>query len=378
MMLKFVIFFISLFLLHSCSESTPKNEQTNEVTETVTLENYYKLSGYAQGTTYTVVYQDSLQRDFYASVDSILVDYDMYCSIYVDSSVISRWNKSEIVNLGDIYVANNHFVECFNYAKEVYENTGGAFNPAVYPLVKAYGFIDSTSEDIEITKKLLQTIDFGSLDVDVLYEGRFFKSKLNFPKVNADLPKNGTVFLTKKFDETKIDFNAIAQGHSVDVVSAFLISKGIENYMVEIGGEVYTKGMSSSNEKWKIGIDKPIENSKPGENLEFIASLSGYALATSGSYRKFYEKDGMKFSHTISPFTCKPVQHNLLSVTVITDNCALADGYATAFMVMGRVEAMKFIKEHPELNIFGYFIEEEKGELKTYKTLGFDAFILGE
>jgi thiamine biosynthesis lipoprotein len=184
------------------------------------------------------------------------------------------------------------------------------------------------------------------------------------------------IYIKKK--ASKFDFNAIAQGYSVDVIADYLNSLGINNYMVEVGGELKTKGVNSKHEPWKIGIDKPIENSKPGEQeFQIIAGLTNKSLATSGNYRKFYEKDGIKYSHTINPKTGKPVQHQLLSTTVVTDNCALADAYATAFMVMGVDETKLFLKQHKDLNLSVYLIySDSTSKWKTWQTENFDEIIV--
>jgi thiamine biosynthesis lipoprotein len=145
--------------------------------------------------------------------------------------------------------------------------------------------------------------------------------------------------------------------------------------MVEIGGEVSCKGVNPDQKLWSIGIDKPIEGLNPGEQLEFIAELENMSLATSGNYRKFYEIDGKKFSHTINPVTGAPVQHNLLSVTVISKNCADADAYATAFMVMGLLNAMNFVNNNPDLELNAYFVFDAGGTMNSSMTKGFEKYI---
>ncbi len=163
-----------------------------------------------------------------------------------------------------------------------------------------------------------------------------------------------------------LDFNALAQGYTVDVLASFLESKGIINYLVELGGEVKAKGKKDPDEYWKVGIDQPNETATDGRPLKAIIKLKDRALATSGNYRKFYVENGKKYAHIINPFTGYPAKHNLLSATVLADDCMTADAYATAFMVMGLEKAKQFLSEHKELNLEVFFIYDENGIWKTY------------
>jgi thiamine biosynthesis lipoprotein len=162
-----------------------------------------------------------------------------------------------------------------------------------------------------------------------------------------------------------LDFNSIAQGYTVDVIAQFLESKGDSNYLVEVGGELLSKGRNADGKIWRVGVDKPSEDIDMQARFQFILDLKDKALATSGNYRKFYEKDGVKYSHTINPFTGFPAQNRLLSVTVIHDNCMLADAYATAFMVMGVRKSKQFAKLHPELEIYLVYTGKDN-DWKTY------------
>jgi thiamine biosynthesis lipoprotein len=171
-----------------------------------------------------------------------------------------------------------------------------------------------------------------------------------------------------------LDFNAIAQGLSVDVICEFLEKQGIQNYYVEIGGELRVKGTNKEGQAWRIGIDLADESnaeSQQSRTLSAIIAVENAAVATSGSYRKFYEKDGKKFSHTIDPKTGYPVQHNLLSATVVAENAAFADAMATVFMVWGTEKTIDFVKNHPELKleILLQFVDEN-GEMEYYMSPG--------
>jgi thiamine biosynthesis lipoprotein len=213
----------------------------------------------------------------------------------------------------------------------VFLESEGNFDCSVSPLVNAWGFYkdklgDSLIIDSAKFRKILPYVGFDkiSLIADFLV-----------------LPKG-----------MRLDFNAIAQGYTVDVIAQFLQAKGYSNYLIEVGGELLAKGKNADGNIWRVGVDKPSENINKNERFQFILDLEDKALATSGNYRKFYEKDGVKYAHTINPFTGFPTQNRLLSVTVIHDNCMLADAYATAFMVMGVKKSKRFAKEHPEIEIY--------------------------
>ncbi|MBF1591806.1 MAG: FAD:protein FMN transferase, partial [Prevotella shahii] len=165
--------------------------------------------------------------------------------------------------------------------------------------------------------------------------------------------------IKKKDPRLMLDFSAIAKGYGSDVVASLLKRKGIENFMVEIGGEIVTRGISEKRLPWKVGVTKPSDDSlNVNQELQTILNVTNKAMATSGNYRKFYYKNGKKYAHTIDPMTGYPVQHNILSSTVLASNCAEADAYATAFMVLGLEKAQKVLDQHPEL--MAYFIYSDK------------------
>jgi thiamine biosynthesis lipoprotein len=183
------------------------------------------------------------------------------------------------------------------------------------------------------------------------------------------------ITMKKHVPEFKMDFNAIAQGLSVDVLYTYIEAKGYKNFFVEIGGELKVKGKNKDGVKWKIAIDSPIENLQQRQ-LDTVVHISNRGIATSGNYRKFYVKDGVKYSHTLNPKTGKPVTHSLLSATVIADKCSSADGYATAFMVMGTEEALHFVKQHPALKLEVYLLyADEKGEIQHRMSDGFSNYL---
>lgn len=304
-----------------------------------------KIEGLAQGTYYAVTYYDKEQRDFQPQIDSLLDAFDMTASVYQKGSVISRIND----NSSD--ATNKVFRDIFLTADSISRETGGAFDITVMPLVNAWGFGYQDPEKLD--KKQIDSV--------LKYVG--------YEKVRM---KNNRI--VKDFPELKIDFNSIAQGYSVDLIGGFLEEKGVKNYLVDVGGEVLAKGKKPGLGLWKVGIEKPAENSTSSREIKAVVSLKNRALATSGTYRKYYEKEGIRYSHTINPETGYPVEHTLLSVSVMASNAMLADAYATAFMVMGLEEAKNYLKTNDSLE--GYFIYSNKsGKLRTYATSGMRRFI---
>lgn len=347
----FVLF--SVVILWSCNSGEEKPQEA--------ALDYYQIIGEAQGTTYAITFQGDLDpTKVKTSIDSLLVAYDLENSIYKPASLISQLNESYETSFSlDSFQKSNYFQTCFNVAKEVNQLTDGAFNPAVYPLVNYWGFhkenFNYEPDSLEI-KNLLKLIDFSNASFR-LEDG-------NIIRINP---------------EAKIDFNALAQGHSVDVVADYVENLGVDNYMVEIGGEITCKGKNPDQNIWKVGIEKPTDDSDADpSDFQMIATLSGKSLATSGNYRKYYEINGQKYAHTIDPVSGYPAKQNLLSVTVITDECIYADAFATAFMVLGLDVSMAFIEKHPELNLQVYFVYDKDGQYETTMTEGFEEFILNQ
>lgn len=301
--------------------------------------NYISFGGFTQGTTYSITYEspDSLIYD--EEIEILLANFDSSLSTYNKQSVITEINNNQS-NIADYYLQT-----VFKKSEEVYKKTNGAFDITVAPLVNAWGF--GFKNKSEITNSLIDSL-------------------LELVGTHKICLKDSLII--KSDPRIMIDMNAIAQGYSVDIVADFLEKKGIGNYLVEIGGEVKTKGVNQKQKPWRIGIDRPEDNNMiPGENLQAIISLSNKSLATSGNYRKFYEQDGIKYSHTINPKTGYPVTHSLLSATVIADDCMTADAYATAFMVMGLEKAYDLAEKLP--NIEAYFIfSDENGRYSIKST----------
>jgi FAD:protein FMN transferase len=305
-----------------------------------------KIEGYAQGSTYHITYLDKKNRDLQLPIEKILVDFDKSVSTYLPTSIISRINANEKNVKVDAY-----FIACFNKAKEVWKNTNGAFDPTVYPLVNAWGFGPGKKQKIEKTK-----ID----------------SMLKF--VGFDLIELKGKKIIKKDPRVSLDFNAFAQGYSVDVVSAFLDSKKITSYIVEIGGEVYAKGKKPNGDDWKIGIEKPIDNKETVNALKAIVKLDQLAIATSGNYRRFVIEDGIKYAHHIDPKTGYPTKNNLLSASIFASSCITSDAYATGVLVMGLEKAKVFLTAHPELQAYLIY-SDENGNYQVYQTDGLKTIV---
>lgn len=325
-------------LIVACNES----ERTDET------ELNYVFGGPAQGTTYQVKYHGAGLQDYQQSVDSILEVIDQSLSTYVKESTISRFNRQK-----ELATRDQHFIRMVFDSRDLRDMSDGAFDPAVSPLVKAWGF-GPEGPEVRGTKNidsLLKLVDWD------------FETKIS-NEVNGGIHRTTTLEIIKN-KPISFDFNGIAQGYTVDVIVEFLKSKGVENAMVEVGGEIRAIGQSDSDKPWLIGIDQPNEEGERGSQAHL--ELTNRAVATSGNYRKFYEKDGKRYSHTIDPRTGYPVDHQMLSVTVVASSAALADAYATVLMVYGPNESVEFLESEKGNGLEAYLIfANEAGEVETY------------
>jgi FAD:protein FMN transferase len=324
-------FLISVFLI-SCGS----NQQRK----------FLYLEGFTQGTSYHIAYNSPDSINYHAQIRIIFEEIDYSMSTYNPKSVISRINRNE-----SGVVADDYFVSVFERARDISARTGGAFDITVAPLVNAWGFGFKEMENVtpHLIDSLLQFVGWE-------------KVRLENRQIIKDYP------------EIMIDMNAIAKGYTVDVVAEFFDDKGVTDYMIEIGGEIRLKGTNRNNQLWRIGIDKPVDNPADiSRELEEVLNLSGKSIATSGNYRRYYEKDGQRFAHTIDPLSGYPVQHNLLSATVIARTCMEADAFATAFMVMGLEKSMEMAKNSDELE--AYFIYDLGGLTAIAYTEGIEEMI---
>lgn len=327
----FGILILFNLVLSSCAEPRPEE---------------YHLKGNAQGTTFSIRYHGESAEDFSEEIASILTEFDKSLSLWRDDSYLSKVNNSQD-SLIEIPASDEFFIPVFEASRRINRQTQGAFDPSIYPLVKAWGFgaIPPDSDSIPDVDSLMNHFHIGDWQMNI-----------------SDI---GPARALNKPARTQLDFNGIAQGYSVDVLAEFLSSKGLNDYMVEIGGELIAKGHSTDGSPWTIGIDRPQDGER---ELAEVLELENAAIATSGSYRKYKERNGKRYSHCIDPRTGYPVDHTLLSVTVIAPSCMDADAYATAFLVMGVEKTLERLERGLDSKIEVLMIYDEGGENKMKGT----------
>lgn len=311
---------------------------------------FREAEGRVFGTTYHIKY--SATHDLSADIKATLDEVDEALSMFNQESTLSRFNG------GEAYEDNALFDEVVQLALRVSEETDGAFDMTVAPLVNAWGFGFKNRADVTpaMVDSLREYVGYRLL-------------KFN---------KKSTPHLTRCDDRVTIDCGAIAKGFGVQQVARTLSEKGCTNYMVEIGGEVVVKGQNPSGNKWTLGINRPVDDTTHTANeIQEVISLTDCGIATSGNYRNFYYNGSRKVAHTINPATGYPVEHSLLSATVVHKSCTLADAYATAFMVMGLDGARDFISRHPEIDAYLIYADDD-GALQTWQSKGFQKYRMNE
>lgn len=306
---------------------------------------YHNEKGLIFGTMYSITYEH--EKSLRLDIDKELERFDASLSMFNELSIISRINRNEDVTVDSL------FANVFRQAMKISEATDGNFDITVAPLVNAwgFGFTENLSPTDVKVDSLLQIV--GWQKIQLSSEGKIIKED---PRI-------------------MLDCSAIAKGYAVDVIANLLKSNGVQNYMVDIGGEVDVAGVNPTGNLWRIGINKPEDDPlSRNQSLQTILEVSGLGIATSGNYRNFYYKDGMKYAHTIDPKTGRPVQHSILSSTVIAKDCMTADAYSTAFMVMGLEKAKSLVESHPELDAY-FIFSDEKGDFQTYMTEGMKEYV---
>ena len=345
-MKKTIRYFLLLSILISCKE----NKETP-----------LSIQGQTMGTYYKVTYFDQQNRDFKAAFDQLLKEINAEVSTYEPESVISNFNKATVpFKLADASGSkkthNPHFFANYEASKHIFKQSKGFFDPTVMPLVNYWGF--GYEEHRAVTR-------VDSLKVKSLREN------VGFQKIKAVSEGSG-LFLHKPSPTTELDFSAIAKGYAVDAIGKFLEGHQIHNYLVDIGGELRASG-KKPNGKWTVGINTP-KSDAAITDFKAKLFLENMALATSGNYRNFHEVDGKKYSHTINPQTGFPELNSLLSASVVAKDCATADGFATAFMVMGLDKAWEIAQNIPDID--AYFIySDENGKMNVKFTALFDRMI---
>jgi thiamine biosynthesis lipoprotein len=315
---------------------------------------YEIFQGSTQGTQYHITAKlpkNTTTLKIQEVIDKSLANVDISLSTYRDDSEISRFNKMPI----DIPVnVSQEFIDVLDVSREVFKLSAGAFNPSVNDLVQLWGF----GRKISVTQSQVvpddKAIDQAKLTMN------FEALKQAGREIQKMLP-------------VKLDFNGVAQGYTVDVLGKALRAQGVENYMIEVGGEVATRGVSPRGNAWRIGVELPDDLMLQNDNKVFAALLLNDAnLATSGDYRDYYEIEGKRYSHTLDPQSGRPITHNLASVTVVTKTTGHADAWATAFMVLGETAGFELAEK---LNIPAYFIYRKNGKFDVKLTNAMQAYV---
>ena len=326
----FILVMISLVVFASCDKQPQKTV----------------LQGLAQGSYYAITYYDEQNRNFQREIDSIFHAVDMSVNLWFDSSIISKVNRNEDVTLDSIFIGN------FNIAQKAAVLSDGYFDPTISPIVAAWGFSYKSGDSI--TPQLIDSL----------------KPLVDYRKVRIE---NGKVI--KEIQDITLDFNAIAQGYTSDLIARFLESRGIKNYLVDTGGEIMAKGEKANGQPWIVGIEKPAENMDSERIVQTCIALRDKGLVTSGSSRKYVERDGKRYSHCIDPKTGYPVEHQVLSVTVMAENSVWADALASIGMVMGLEKSLQLFQSMENVEAYYIFVNEQ-GELETFATEGFESLII--
>ena len=302
------------------------------------------LQGLAQGSYYAVTYYDEQNRNFQREIDSIFHAVDMSVNLWVDSSIISKVNRNEEVALDSIFIDN------FNIAQEAARLSDGYFDPTISPIVAAWGFSYKSGDSLtpQLIDSLRQLVDYRNIRIE-----------------------NGKV--VKENPAMTLDFNAIAQGYTSDLIARFLESRGVKNFLVDTGGEIMARGEKPDGKPWIVGIEKPAENMDSERIVQTRIALCDKGLVTSGSTRKYVERNGKRYSHCINPKTGYPVEHQLLSVTVMAENSVWADALASICMVMGKERSLPLIQNMDGVEAYYIFVNGQN-ELETFATEGFKVF----
>jgi len=310
--------------------------------------------GNTMGTTYSIKIAGAdisaeqkvmLQKD----IDTLLKDVNMRMSTYIPESEISVFNRSQSTSK---MVVSEQFMEVTRLSKQISAESGGAFDVTVGPAVDLWGFgKKDRRENPPSLEEVAQVKEYVGMD----------KLQINENSISKTNPK------------TELDFSAVAKGYGVDKVAELIKNRGYENYLVEIGGEVVVKGKNANNEKWRVGIDKPLIEQTVNRNLQAILAITNVAVATSGDYRNYFVSHDSLYSHTLDPKTCRPIINGVASATIVAPNCAMADAMATAIMVMGEEKAIAWIESKPDVEAM-VILREEDG-FKIIQSSGFSAYL---
>lgn len=330
--IKICLAFFLVMIFNSCSKE----------------EKLHKFSGQTMGTVYSVIiYEPDLQQDevilLKKKVEETLKDVNKKMNPFDPNSEISKFNNHKSIAP---FAISNNFYEILMISKNIYQKSGGVFDPTIAPLINIYGFGTEKKEDIKISQQKIDSL----------------KKQIGFDKINIHNKK-----LIKQIPNLQLNLSAIAKGWGVDQVAKTLLENNYQNFIVEIGGEVFANG-KKKNKEWKLGIDAPETGNLPGEKIQSIIQIKNKGVATSGDYRNYYEKDGKRISHLIDPRNGIPISHNLVSVTIVAENCTYADAIATASIILGD-EGVEFVENIK--NVEGYFIFRNGDGFEVKSTAGF-------
>lgn len=361
--MKIYLALLGVLLISACDSSSVKQANSN-------VENkYLSIHGQTMGTTYNITYDGNDINVQKSTIDSILIAINNSVSTYLPHSTISKINQNSGAEIKEILVNSQsfevssirleydkHFDMNYRRSERIYLDTKGAFDPTIMPLVNYWGFGYTP-------KRPITKIDSSKVDSMLSYVGMH---KIQY--------ESGSTYLDIiKPDKTKLDFSAIAKGYAVDFIGSFLTDLSIKNYLVEIGGEVQTKGVNPNNEAWTLALNKPTPESSTREFQELI-SLSDLSLASSGNYRNYYKVYNKIYGHEINPATGYPEMNDLLGVSVVAANCMEADALATAFMIMGFEEAKTFVQSNPTIEA-AFFISNDEGDIVSHFSKGLTELI---
>ena len=323
-----ICFLLAAFFMFGCVEPGHNLERVN-------------IRGEVFGTTYLISFYTDSGETYQFEIEELFEEINESVSYYRPNSIISRVNRNETNQIDSI------FQRVYLRSVEIFKATEGAFDPTVSPLVNAWGFGFANAEKMtpQIVDSLLQFVG--------LHKTRLISEGL----IEKDLP------------EIQFDFNAIAKGYAADLVGELLLSKGIETFLVEIGGDLTTRGIKPDGTKWRVALENPAESFDSPQQYDYFIELENQAVATSGNYRRYFEVNGQRFSHTIDPSTGFPVSHSLLGVSVVANDCITADAFATAFMVMGLERSIEFADSTEGLE--AYFVySDDANDFKIHSTSG--------
>jgi FAD:protein FMN transferase len=344
-----LLLFIILVLFYSCKETPP------EVPSSIPAITYTSIEGKAMGTSYHITYGFD-GTDLKSEIDKLLAEFNTSLSTYDSTSTISKFNQSK----GQFCYDQNKdpfFLTSLSRALEIAQETNGAFDPTVAPLVNYWGF--GYKEKRKVTN-----VDKRKIDSIMRFVG--------YQKIGI-MSKNDSVCISRDHPNINLDLNASAAGHGVDVVADLLRSKGIENFLVEIGGELVAEGVNKNGKFWTIGINKPLAGSTT-EEIAIPVSLENKAMATSGNYRNFYSDGKITAAHIIDPKTGSSRPSDILSASIVANDCLTADAYATACMVLGLEGAKKLIEKNKSIEACLIYTDSEKS-LQFYFSDGFKNWI---